>query len=279
MSLSEENRLSNVFRGPPWEHESDPYCETIWESLVRCIQQTIEQVCFPNPPLIIYSEQRKDDSEWDWDTGNLPPIDYLGAYFCGDSTCTGYHTEEPPDGRRIEMYHKRIEKCAYQLHSKQIIVADKPLDLETINSSLERIVFIHEIFHGFLHLGCGYWWEEVPVRPTNNKIMEHLKERLELWKELPKLVVEQHAQLGTWHIISDDPIDRAVFSKLMEKQPQEYILDSALKLTPSGRLWSWMCYMRRHDGKHMRAYDGMIQYLLTGELSEEQELINAINNF
>lgn len=253
--------------------------EAFWEPLVRSIQRTIGQVCFPNSPLIIYSEPKRNTPEWNWEGTALPPMDYLGTYFCGDSTCTGYHTEEPLDGRRIEMYPKRIEKCAQQLHSKQVIVAGKTLEINTVQESLERIVLTHELFHGFLHLGLnGVYIDHLPNRSTNSKIKMHLKKRLHLWKKLSTLVIEQHAQLGTWHFIMSNPIDVEVFSKLMENQPKKYMLDLKIKQTHPGHLWSWMCYMRHDDGKHMRTYDGMIQYLVTGELSADQYGLDAVLN-
>lgn len=248
-------------------------CEAIWTKFVDDVQKSVYQICFPCPPLIIYSEDPPQD-EWNWENG-FPPTDYLGCYFCGNKTSTGYQTD-PINGRRIELYPARIADCAQFLFSAEPTLS-RGLSTAEVTNALERVVLVHELQHAMLHLGCPPCRGGGACKPTNYDIMNHLEKRFVIWKRLSPLVKEQHAQLGTWHLIRQKPMDARVFKALIIRQPEIYQLDKTLMMTPSIRLWTWMCYMRRKEGAYLRKDIAMKKYLHTNKLNFDLSLSDTLD--
>jgi hypothetical protein len=237
----------------------------IWDALVHNIQKEACQTFFPNPPLIVYSHKDPhEDQYWNWDNG-FSPTDLMGAYFCGDARHTGYCTKTIK-GRRIEIYPERIETCAQQLFPVLIQKHNK-LTAESVRTSLERVVVIHELQHALLHLGCTRRLDGGSNRPTNQDITEHLVERLSFFRTLTSRVREQHAQLGTWHLIKDESDIAEVFCTLMKGQPKKYRLDAKLMKTPPRNLWAWMCLARKERLCGLRNETELRCYVQTGEIN------------
>jgi hypothetical protein len=131
---------------------------------------------------------------------------------------------------------------------------------------LERVVVIHELQHALLHLGCTRLLDGGSNRPTKRDITEHLVNRLSFFRALTSRVLEQHAQLGTWHLIKEESDFAEVFCTLMKGQPKKYRLDAKLMNTPSRNLWAWMCLARKEHLCGLRKEKEFRGYVQTGEI-------------
>lgn len=241
------------YRNAVLNHHAGEY--PLDEGLYECLRSICQQRILPHTPAIVL------DGSLEWKDENYS-TDYLGAYFAGSYEYTGCRTCYPMDGRRIELYPRRIETCGNIL-GREPIFAD--VDRQKVVEALKAIVMIHEAYHAILHLGVAPASETPPW--TVPGIGEYMKRRLSIFTGLYNDDIEQHAQLATWHTIKDRDLLIKVFLALMAKQPRQYVIDEAIRNTPEKRLWTWMCLVRNNDAFRSKP-DGMKDYLESGRLDE-----------
>lgn len=172
-----KNETKSVLSFDDFPETPDPF----WRDVTYEAQRRSFQTILPHPPPIIFKEKE------------LLPIndwveDYLGTYFMGDDNNTGYLLGEKT-GRRIEIYPNRIKQCADQLGLTQ--------------SDLTMVVVVHELMHALLHTGCSIHNPDGKSESNEADVYEYLMKRCQFFEPLSSEVKELHAQLGTWHLLSN----------------------------------------------------------------------------
>ena len=265
--------------------ESLPECHNHVGPFMQYIQALSFHFIIPHAPPVVHGEPPNHNDLWNWENG-YPPMDYLGAYFPGNVTDTGYHIN-PPGGRRIELYPERIRDCAkYIFTSREDIeiinikfLTKKSLRNKTLKEysldelfiELNKVVLVHEIQHAILHLGflSGLRKHEQCYDHTDNKLLQILKDRLDFFNKIPSGVLEHHAQLATWHAIQADS-SANVFLALMSRQPREYFLDNDVMAVDNRLLLlMWMCLIRRDYCKVLIDENHLKQFLKTGKIARD----------
>lgn len=246
--------------------QTDQNTYSFLTNIIHEVQRRSSHTLLPHPPPIFFETPKPiiegiPDGLW--------PTDTLGCYFSGGYKNTGSHLE-PNEGRRIEIYPERIALCLTDLARQAPggVLAWQQCDLEVV-------VIVHELMHALLHTGCQVIKGDASLKPDALKVMDFLKNRLSDWRRIggprsPSPVLELHAQLGTWHILSSNGSNPTegpalAFLDLMKHQPKEYVIAQDLLQTPPKALWAWMCCA--HYGKGPDAFndkDKLETYLRKG---------------
>lgn len=227
-----------------------------WRDVVYEVQKQSGQGILPHPPPIIFKDLELDKKYDSW------PTDLLGTYHGGCVLCTGYHLPSN-NGRHIEIYPNRIKICTEDLrnYNHNLIWDEKDLTI---------VVVVHELMHALLHLGFSRMDKNTPE--TEAEHFEYLQRRHGMFSKIGsgyerKSIVELHAQLGTWFVLSRGGKDKTpsggpakAFLDLMKRQPKEYVIPDKLLSSSPENLWIWTALVQQ-EWPLMKSFNMMNEFL------------------
>lgn len=205
-----------------------------------------------------------------------PPLRFLPLLDHGAFPIDGVLGTYNVRTNRIELYTENIQECCARLGFDPVV--------------LTAIVRLHELGHGLIAYGIPLAANntkankkfDVPKIDDETKWDDYKGQRLSLYKKIgggkggwdnPSFDHEFLAQSITWLAIEQSeyghPLGRS-FLRLMEKQPDEYVLTSEDQCTAIKRLWNWSGDCKLHMSKFLWArvdsdeyQDGDIRHNLT----------------